>query len=296
MDWFEKTYRKPWFEPWRWWEHPTWPEMEIKTLLESDAMIGLESIPILSSPPLVPRWNATINIGVFLGFIRFVSVEIYQPLKWIEKSCSKGALLLRVSVSVTWNSCLWGYQSCQNWLGDFLKWGYPISWMVYKGTSFLEIDDLGVTPWLRKPPFHHIWSMSGLQRFSTFLVTQKTTIEQYPIHCSANGWSGIPTTQIRLECNWQGWSEMVMGQRLLPGWYPKSYPFFMGGYSPSHMVIICFDPSPNIINPGHSDYSLIGWGYIAYWSSTKTVTSDAELSLKGPSCCTSWHLPSGNLT
>ena len=87
-----------------------------------------------------------------MGFIRFVSVEIYEPLKWIEKSCSKGALLLRVSVSVTWNSCLWGYQSCQNWLGDFLKWGYPISWMVYKGTSFLEIDDLGVTPWLRKPP------------------------------------------------------------------------------------------------------------------------------------------------
>ena len=28
----------------------------------------------------------------------------------------------------------------------FLKWWYPHSWLVYKGKSHLEMDDLGIPP------------------------------------------------------------------------------------------------------------------------------------------------------
>lgn len=40
------------------------------------------------------------------------------------------------------------------------------------------------------------------------------------------------------------WVKTINGSRMVPGWYPKSQPGFMDGYSCSHMVrFIGFDPS-----------------------------------------------------
>ena len=41
--------------------------------------------------------------------------------------------------------------------GGFHTWWYPNSWLICNGKSHLEIDDLRVAPWLRKPP--HVYSL-----------------------------------------------------------------------------------------------------------------------------------------
>ena len=41
--------------------------------------------------------------------------------------------------------------------GGFHKWGYPNSWMVYKGKAHLQMDDLGVPPFMETPPIENMF-------------------------------------------------------------------------------------------------------------------------------------------
>ena len=84
MDWFEKNTGLPLVRTMKMVGTP-WPEMEIKTLLESDAMIGSR----INTQPLKPFWYHdqkchNKQIGVFLdSFDSFQPFEIYESLKWI---------------------------------------------------------------------------------------------------------------------------------------------------------------------------------------------------------------------
>ena len=46
------------------------------------------------------------------------------------------------------------YQQCWYSYGGFLEWGYPNSWLVYKGKSPQKMDENWGYPYFRKPPYN----------------------------------------------------------------------------------------------------------------------------------------------
>ena len=67
--------------------------------------------------------------------------------------------------------------------GDFQKWGYPNSWIVYKGKSQSKMDDLGVPPSFRTPPYIYLHlcglnsTLSWLKQSFVFHVVLRSPAE-----------------------------------------------------------------------------------------------------------------------
>ena len=92
------------------------------------------------------------NVGwLVVSTPQYESVGMIIPNIWKNKKCSKPPTTWQIYQNIQKHSKTWGVPNNGG--------GYPKSWMVYNEKSDNKTDDLGVPPWLRKPPhpkrYHH---------------------------------------------------------------------------------------------------------------------------------------------
>ena len=120
-----------------------------------------------SHPEMAWDWNferlgnslAGLFSGVWIAEIQFprglIICPCHHPDGNIGKSClCRDFCLTRLTKrALEYNSKTFSVDGgfFSNTYGGFHKWGYPNSWMVYKGKSHLEMDEMGVPPFMETP-------------------------------------------------------------------------------------------------------------------------------------------------
>ena len=117
--------------------------------------------PIWGNPHIYLVWNGKSPLRRFQSCPIF-RIKAQVPPLTIEDSKGPSINLVVGKDCIHWVLLVGAILQYLIKYGHFQKWGYPPNWMVDKGKSYIQIDDLGVPPWLRKPPYNTVNSVEEI--------------------------------------------------------------------------------------------------------------------------------------